>query len=58
MHYYEYSKLEKLGTLKGNLLAMGDHDINGSIMYTEPREHLEGGQLYLEVSFGTTGVDR
>ena len=32
---YEYKKLEKLHTLKGNLLVMGD--INGSIMYTEPR---------------------
>ena len=33
---YEYKKLEKLSTLKGNLLVMGD--MNGSIMYTEPRE--------------------
>lgn len=33
---YEYEKLEKLSTLKGNLLVMGD--INGSKMYTEPRE--------------------
>ena len=33
---YEYKKLEKLSTLKGNLLVMGD--INGSIVYTEPRE--------------------
>ena len=33
---YEYDKLEKLGTLKGNLLVMGD--INGSAMYTEPKE--------------------
>ena len=32
---YEHKKLEKLSTLKGNLLVMGD--INGSIMYTEPR---------------------
>ena len=33
---YEHKKLEKLSTLKGNLLVMGD--ITGSIMYTEPRE--------------------
>ena len=33
---YEYDKLEKLGTLKCNLLVMGD--INGSAMYTEPKE--------------------
>jgi hypothetical protein len=33
---YEHKKLEKLSTLKGNILVMGD--INGSIMYTEPRE--------------------
>ena len=32
---YEHKKLEKLSTLKGNLLVM--RDINGSIMYTEPR---------------------
>ena len=35
---YEYGKLDKLSTLKGNLIVMGD--INGSIdlVYTEPRE--------------------
>ena len=33
---YEYKKLEKLSTLKGNLLVMGD--INCSIMYTEAKE--------------------
>ena len=33
---YEYKNLEKLSTLKSNLLVMGS--INGSTMYTEPRE--------------------
>ena len=33
---YEHKNLEKLSTLKGNLLMIGD--LNGSIMYNEPRE--------------------
>ena len=35
---YEHKKPEKLSTLKGNLLVMGDINGTCSIMYTKPRE--------------------